>query len=604
LETPSKTLFAFLSLLFFALVMGFGDCIFGQRWVFGQDTPLPQLVFYVDPGLGTEEGNESGSDSRPLKSVTRALDLVAKRDVPQVAVLIKAGRTALDVSEGGAEKLPLRLFASQAEGLPTRVVLPRSLTLLSFRGWNGTATLQGPSEASLYKAPFFELELAPAEPRGPAELTVEFRRLEFSQGLSGVSLLTRGIDSKLVVLFERCRLADQAGRGIEVFEGEGSNLNLTVRDCVFETSSGGMLLETGRNASLTLLVESSIFQWIRAYGPGGILGSGVDLHFEELGNVRAYIQRNVFQGVPTAVQLTSSEAGDSPEPAKGTLVARVLSNLIGGRSPSGVPAEPGVKTGLYLSLWPHHEIDLRIANNTFVGIEGYVLYGDNTDFLRESGLFVPWTFANNICRRVGAVSEFDAEVPGESFPPAGVTIRSNLLEKSRLGREEAQYGNLSGDPAFLNEDGFDFHLQPGSVGMDRGELEYVDPFTADLDGNCRSARAGCSLDGQGYLPDLGAYESPGFCSSEPAVFRRGDCNQSSGNLEIGDAIFLFGFLFLGGEAPICADACDANDDGRMEISDGIFTLTYLFLGGRAPPPPFETMGHDSTLDCLSSCKSR
>jgi hypothetical protein len=70
----------------------------------------------------------------------------------------------------------------------------------------------------------------------------------------------------------------------------------------------------------------------------------------------------------------------------------------------------------------------------------------------------------------------------------------------------------------------------------------------------------------------------------PPGFRRGDCD-TSGDGEITDAIFLLNFLFLGGNAPGCADACDANDDGELNITDASFLLNFLFLGGPPPPPP-------------------
>ena len=85
-------------------------------------------------------------------------------------------------------------------------------------------------------------------------------------------------------------------------------------------------------------------------------------------------------------------------------------------------------------------------------------------------------------------------------------------------------------------------------------------------------------------------------------FRRGDCNQSGGEVEISDAVFLFSFLFLGSQAPACRDACDSNDDGRADISDGIHVLVYLFTGGAAPAPPFPAEGTDPTRDCLIPCK--
>ena len=68
------------------------------------------------------------------------------------------------------------------------------------------------------------------------------------------------------------------------------------------------------------------------------------------------------------------------------------------------------------------------------------------------------------------------------------------------------------------------------------------------------------------------------------LFHRGDANDD-GALNITDGIYVLNYLFLGGEAPACAETADANDDGVVNITDGIFLLNYLFLGGPAPADP-------------------
>ncbi len=85
-------------------------------------------------------------------------------------------------------------------------------------------------------------------------------------------------------------------------------------------------------------------------------------------------------------------------------------------------------------------------------------------------------------------------------------------------------------------------------------------------------------------------------------FRRADSN-SSGALDIGDAVFTLGFLFRGAPDRIpCEDAADSNDDGKLDISDPVHSLGYLFLGGPGPPPPFgpasSDCGDDPTADAL------
>ena len=57
-----------------------------------------------------------------------------------------------------------------------------------------------------------------------------------------------------------------------------------------------------------------------------------------------------------------------------------------------------------------------------------------------------------------------------------------------------------------------------------------------------------------------------------------DFNQDS-QVDISDAIALFGYLFLGQARPACPMGLDFNGDTNLDISDGIGTLGYLFQGG-------------------------
>ncbi|MEM7235925.1 MAG: hypothetical protein AAF517_27405, partial [Planctomycetota bacterium] len=84
-------------------------------------------------------------------------------------------------------------------------------------------------------------------------------------------------------------------------------------------------------------------------------------------------------------------------------------------------------------------------------------------------------------------------------------------------------------------------------------------------------------------------------------FVRGDAD-GSGRIELTDAIFGLQYLFLGGDAPSCADAADANDDNAVDLSDSLHVLAFNFLGGNPPPAPFPRCGLDETKDSLG-CES-
>ena len=102
---------------------------------------------------------------------------------------------------------------------------------------------------------------------------------------------------------------------------------------------------------------------------------------------------------------------------------------------------------------------------------------------------------------------------------------------------------------------------------------------------------------EGDLLGLDLERLPEFLSIH-SLFLRGDCNDD-GTVDISDAVFSLGSLFLGDRDPGCDDACDSNDDGTIDISDGIATLGALFLGnGSIPPPGPKDCGVDPTDDAL------
>lgn len=82
----------------------------------------------------------------------------------------------------------------------------------------------------------------------------------------------------------------------------------------------------------------------------------------------------------------------------------------------------------------------------------------------------------------------------------------------------------------------------------------------------------------------------------PDSFLRSDVNHDGG-IDIGDAIGLLQFLFLGGSIA-CLDSGDVNDDGTLDLGDPIQLLSFLFSGGGEPFHPFPFPGADVTEDAL------
>lgn len=85
-------------------------------------------------------------------------------------------------------------------------------------------------------------------------------------------------------------------------------------------------------------------------------------------------------------------------------------------------------------------------------------------------------------------------------------------------------------------------------------------------------------------PDLHITDTEYFAAEQLNAYNRGDCN-SDNNTDLSDGVFGLNFLFLGGDAPTCNDACDSNSDGGNDIADSVFLFNFLFLGGAAPGAP-------------------
>ncbi|MDD4052805.1 MAG: right-handed parallel beta-helix repeat-containing protein [candidate division Zixibacteria bacterium] len=65
--------------------------------------------------------------------------------------------------------------------------------------------------------------------------------------------------------------------------------------------------------------------------------------------------------------------------------------------------------------------------------------------------------------------------------------------------------------------------------------------------------------------------------------RFGDIN-GDGRVNIGDPVFLIGYIFRGGQAPQYIEMGDANGDGRVSIGDAVYLISYLFRSGPPPVP--------------------
>jgi hypothetical protein len=61
----------------------------------------------------------------------------------------------------------------------------------------------------------------------------------------------------------------------------------------------------------------------------------------------------------------------------------------------------------------------------------------------------------------------------------------------------------------------------------------------------------------------------------------GDAN-NDGKVNVGDAVYLIGYVFRGGPGPPCLQEGDANGDSKINVGDAVYIISYVFRGGPAP----------------------
>lgn len=61
----------------------------------------------------------------------------------------------------------------------------------------------------------------------------------------------------------------------------------------------------------------------------------------------------------------------------------------------------------------------------------------------------------------------------------------------------------------------------------------------------------------------------------------GDAN-GDGGVNVSDALYVIGFIFMGTETPKDIEAADVNCDSSINVSDAVWLINYVFTGGNAP----------------------
>ena len=85
----------------------------------------------------------------------------------------------------------------------------------------------------------------------------------------------------------------------------------------------------------------------------------------------------------------------------------------------------------------------------------------------------------------------------------------------------------------------------------------------------------------GDVPVTGQVDTVTYTYDEGCDYINGDAN-GDGDVNVGDAVYLIGYIFKGGPAPEPEASADANCDGTVNIADAVYIISYVFKDGPAP----------------------
>ncbi|MFQ5653576.1 MAG: hypothetical protein ACE5GW_02450 [Planctomycetota bacterium] len=183
-----------------------------------------------------------------------------------------------------------------------------------------------------------------------------------------------------------------------------------------------------------------------------------------------------------------------------------------------------------------------------------------------------WVFL--ICATcVGGMQTFAAfESVDQPSPPINCTISGTILTATWTPDGAQEY------LVFVN--GQLVQILPGSASSFSFDSPDA-PITVCIEG-CEGPEL-FDLNGDGTPDPFARIRCKACCTA--AKYAAGDCNADL-SFDLADPVFQLEFIFLGGPAPACEDACDSNDDSQADIADAVWSLSALFLGGPPPAGPF------------------
>ncbi len=567
-------------------------CCVGALWIVSRASAEDASAeYWVDPLRGQDVAG-AGSSAAPFRTIGHALSTA---------------------DDGEIERLRLRLASGHYRGGPDQAIrmpfdVPESVRSLEVVGATAEAGPETVLRCDDDSVAIWSVLVDRSPTRNTLLEALSFRSVRFVGGLYSVGMAGAVSDARdgaelaLVASFRDCVFEGTAGAALTMGTAFGAAVSVSVTECRFEGCHGGIAFELLQGGMGDLQVSHSKFVDFPRTLPGEYVDSAVDVHFDDDTTCTMDLRYNEIRNTVAGVTITSDYDTD------GTIFSgRIVSNLLYSEAGEGCidpgapeDAEPcALDVGLVVSVVPAAGIDLIVANNTFVSLGEYAVFYDNAEYLSALPI-VEWGLVdNNVFWNVEGAGE-DAELSNlPVLPLDGLRFERNLVPPAWL---EVPGGvgladHLTVDPNFYGDRPRRLRFQPeigNSPAIDAGIPLPVEVLgNRDLGGYCRVA---------GGVVDLGAYESDeGLCGTGLVEFVRGDCARDE-LLEISDAIAIITILFLASDTPAaCLDACDTNDTGVLDLTDAVFLLGFLFMGQAPPAPPFPQPGVDESPDRLGPC---
>ncbi len=197
----------------------------------------------------------------------------------------------------------------------------------------------------------------------------------------------------------------------------------------------------------------------------------------------------------------------------------------------------------------------------------------------------PGTYKLDLYRRdFGIVAEFDelVEVAGAGVPPRPDYIVSEPIRRDGSTRLFV-FGNDFSSNTVITVGGKP--LVDASVITDELIVGRAPPLDSLEPAGLRDLVA-TDERGSSKLPSGLRYSE----AQGEVNFLRGDTNES-GRIDLSDAVFVLGYLFLGNPTRLaCLDAADVDASLSISLTDAIYLLQHLFLGAPQPPGPYPDCG--------------